>query len=312
LTLAEIYAAQGHKQRAVETLKRVLEDEPDHGAARALLEKLEAAGYVAPPLPLPPEDEAARDEIGANLGSGSTATEPPETAAAVTGEASSAAVEEAEPNPTDEEPETRRMDLADLDEAPTIRRDEAFLAPEAPPETPEPPPSTAPAPTSAGPASAPGEDDGADVCVAIPLPSSVYVSWRLRAATRRRLQDEPAFFFVRAVILVPRWEGPEQQIRDLACDEAAGELLVRDLPHRSVVRIAVGVLEEGRFVPFAHSPAFEKRPDGTSTKLVRWSLDGYRPVAPDDPSRATLARALKRLGRATERAGIVTGTIELG
>lgn len=57
VTLAEIYAAQGHNDRAIETLKRVLADEPDHGAARALLEKLEATDYVPPEPKLPPEPE---------------------------------------------------------------------------------------------------------------------------------------------------------------------------------------------------------------------------------------------------------------
>lgn len=57
VTLAEIYAAQGHKQRAVETLERVLEREPEHGPARALLERLTDAEYVAPAPPLPPEPE---------------------------------------------------------------------------------------------------------------------------------------------------------------------------------------------------------------------------------------------------------------
>jgi tetratricopeptide (TPR) repeat protein len=41
VTLAEIYAAQGHRQRAIETLRRVLDREPDHTAARALLARLE-------------------------------------------------------------------------------------------------------------------------------------------------------------------------------------------------------------------------------------------------------------------------------
>lgn len=58
VTLAEIYATQGHRERAVETLSRVLEREPDHAAARALLTQLEDAAYVAPPPPLPPEDDA--------------------------------------------------------------------------------------------------------------------------------------------------------------------------------------------------------------------------------------------------------------
>ncbi len=58
VTLAEIYATQGHRDRAVETLRRVLEREPDHGAARALLAQLEDTAYVAPKPLLPPEEDA--------------------------------------------------------------------------------------------------------------------------------------------------------------------------------------------------------------------------------------------------------------
>jgi hypothetical protein len=61
VTLAEIYAAQGHRQRAVETLRRVLEREPDHAAARALLARLEDEAYVAPKPRLPPEPEIEPD-----------------------------------------------------------------------------------------------------------------------------------------------------------------------------------------------------------------------------------------------------------
>jgi hypothetical protein len=51
VTLAEIYAAQGHNARAVETLKRVLEHEPEHAAARSFLTRLSSDedGSVAPP-----------------------------------------------------------------------------------------------------------------------------------------------------------------------------------------------------------------------------------------------------------------------
>jgi hypothetical protein len=40
VTLAEIYAAQGHRGRAIETLRRVLDHEPEHAAAQALLKQL--------------------------------------------------------------------------------------------------------------------------------------------------------------------------------------------------------------------------------------------------------------------------------
>jgi hypothetical protein len=82
VTLAEIYAAQGHKQRAIETLERVLEAEPEHAAARALLEKLEEPTYVVPPAPLPPEDEAGGD-VGAEA---AAREEPPSSSSAVTEE----------------------------------------------------------------------------------------------------------------------------------------------------------------------------------------------------------------------------------
>ena len=60
VTLAEIYASQGHTERAVETLERVLAHEPEHSAAHALLQKLRAQDYVAPPKPdLPPEQDVA-------------------------------------------------------------------------------------------------------------------------------------------------------------------------------------------------------------------------------------------------------------
>jgi hypothetical protein len=59
VTLAEIYAAQGHRDRAIDTLQGVLSREPDHGAARALLAQLEDATYPVPPPRLPPEQDEA-------------------------------------------------------------------------------------------------------------------------------------------------------------------------------------------------------------------------------------------------------------
>jgi len=55
VTLAEIYAAQGHRDRAVETLEGVLSREPDHAAASALLQQLQDATYPVPPPRMAPE-----------------------------------------------------------------------------------------------------------------------------------------------------------------------------------------------------------------------------------------------------------------
>ena len=57
VTLAEIYAAQGHRDRAIETLEGVLAREPEHAAERTLLVQLEDASFPVPEPRLPPEDE---------------------------------------------------------------------------------------------------------------------------------------------------------------------------------------------------------------------------------------------------------------
>jgi hypothetical protein len=59
VTLAEIYAAQGHRGRAVETLEGVLEREPEHVAAAALLARLRDSAYPVPAPRMPPEEETS-------------------------------------------------------------------------------------------------------------------------------------------------------------------------------------------------------------------------------------------------------------
>ena len=66
VTLAEIYAAQGHTDRAVATLRGVLQREPDHAAAQALISRLTNEAYAPPPPALPPEDEHAQTESAGN------------------------------------------------------------------------------------------------------------------------------------------------------------------------------------------------------------------------------------------------------
>ncbi len=63
VTLAEIYAAQGHTARAVETLRSVLAREPEHAAAQILLARLTDTAYAPPPPPaLPPDNEHVQAE----------------------------------------------------------------------------------------------------------------------------------------------------------------------------------------------------------------------------------------------------------
>lgn len=78
VTLARIYAAQGHLRRAVKTLAQVLEEEPDHDRARELWERFskdlqrqtaaEAQGVEAAPQPAGQEPGAAAEAALIRLG----------------------------------------------------------------------------------------------------------------------------------------------------------------------------------------------------------------------------------------------------
>jgi hypothetical protein len=242
VTLAEIYAAQGHQQRAIETLMRVLEDEPDHVAARALLEKLQGKDYVPPREPLPPEPEY-------------------------------------EPALLDDEDEEEEQEEDDA----------AVETPRVMAEQEEPAPISMSDPvTVALPASELAQlvDDR---CIAI----GSYVWWQLSAASQK-LADH-SFFFVRIVTIVSTWDGPKVSTLDVAADPHAGELVLRDFAPRDtrggtsavirggtsapIVRIAVGFMVDGEFVPVAHSPALELGPDGAS----HWTLDDATPNVLGDP-----------------------------
>jgi hypothetical protein len=63
LTLAEIYVAQGYRERAMDTLERVLSAEPEHAAARALLTRLRDAAFPVPSPKMAPETDEDVQEM---------------------------------------------------------------------------------------------------------------------------------------------------------------------------------------------------------------------------------------------------------
>ncbi len=116
VTLAEIYAAQGHLERALSVLDELLRGEPDHAQARALSSRLRTG---PPPAPAAADPRPEADPVGALGGSPSAA---PEAEPAVEAEAEAEA--EAEPPG----PGKRPM----LDDAPLPERydvDEAVVMP---------------------------------------------------------------------------------------------------------------------------------------------------------------------------------------
>jgi hypothetical protein len=113
VTLAEIYAAQGHRPRAVETLRRVLEIEPDHSAAQALLTKLETTPASVSPAASPPvEDENEEVDVPPAPSARRLEDSPVRVREATKAPASASAKERGEPlGFLDDEPLPERYDV---------------------------------------------------------------------------------------------------------------------------------------------------------------------------------------------------------
>lgn len=319
VTLAEIYAAQGHRQRAVETLRRVLEREPDHAAARALLARLEDEAYVAPKPRLPPEPEIepelnASDDDDDDVDDEALTVETPivgqrapiQGPSDSNGEYEFSLVPASDRGPMRIDPafaETRELPrparptysfASDDDEIDVHAKTEVFRV--VPPR-----PSVAAAP--AAPASAvveAAEAPEVEECFAIPVARDdgtegaagrMFVRWSISWSTIGALLGARpnGRFVVRAHVVTPAWNGPNTETRDLVVDPDAEQVMLVGLPEPSVVRVAVGWLDGSTFVPVAHSPALEM---SRGRGLVIWTPKGAVPVVLDDPRAASIARAL--------------------
>ena len=262
VTLAEIYAAQGHDKRAIETLRRVLEREPDHAAAQTLLARLEDEAYIALAPPLPPEPEM---EIDLNAAG-------------------------------DDEDESMGVALDEVETGTPARHfvaGPAYAVVAADDKDVD-------ALADTGAVAMVSEADDEDECFAIPLGDGrMFVRWRVAfTAIGVQLGARPAgHFVVRAHVVVPSWDGPLAETRDRTVAPDADEVLLEGLPHPSVVRIAVGWLDGETFVPMAHSPALE--PTATHG-LAIWTRGGPVAIVLDDPRAAPIALALERSRRLTE------------
>jgi hypothetical protein len=236
VTLAEIYAGQGHLARAKAVVREVLRTNENDEAARAFLEKLEAT----------PDDKKVDDPY-ARVG--------------------------IEPEAFIEPPAPARADVPPmLDDAPFPQR------------------------------------YGVDECVAMAVdPTTVYVYWESRPATverarraLRRSVDAPSKSVLRVLVVEPDAGGPRVSTRDFdVIDLELGEWFVRDLPAGSIVRAAIGLLANDRFVPLAHTPDIEAPHNTPSQALahevVTWS-EGETKAASSRTPLPAIAREAGTLG----------------
>ena len=227
VTLAEIYAGQGHRARALAVLDEVLANEPEHSAARSLREKV----------------GALRDEAVATA----APSEPPPTP---------------ETQPTEVEPDPRGRGDGALDLQPGRDRDrdrdhdrdrDRDRDHDLPPNLAEAaePRDTQPPASDALPTLIPQRRDwraDTDRVVLVPVDAtSALAYWELQPATIDAAcgRAQGGELILRIVAVTPSWDGPSVEVRDIEVEVPAGDWLVSDLPAGAVVRAAVGWRSEG-------------------------------------------------------------------
>lgn len=236
VTLAEIYAAQGHKKRALRMLDEVLAQEPDHEVALRLRREL-TAGETARSEEAPAvELRTARDDLVITSGEEIQTGPLPSASELASGLASDAS------SSAHNEPESA-----------------AAAAPEEPaPAQPEPPASAQSEPQGAE------EQEGAALAsVAAPLlivqqsEEGIRLYWELspEVVESAGIESSSGHASVRVVAFSPtgsRLQREERSI-DLSQEfaERQGVLILREFPPPAVVRAAVGWQLSDAFVPLA-------------------------------------------------------------
>jgi hypothetical protein len=240
VTLAEIYAAQGHVRRAIKLLDEVLAREPDHPAATHLRSALLAQ-------PVPGEETEVSEVIGESQAPGTPAE----------------ALDDAAPNGT----ATGADDIPDTIEEPSIgpaaTADES-AAPVTNASDDSPPVSDgwvqqthlqalesaaccAHAAIAAAPISAAAT---ADMLVYRRSTVTVGCHWRVRARTWEHWQSRnDGQWTLRVVRVVPTERQTTPRQVDMPMAGSFGEVLISDVAADEEIRMALGWLAERRFYP---------------------------------------------------------------
>jgi len=265
VTLAEIYAAQGHVKRAIKMLDEVLQGEPEHQAAHELRDRLTTQPepeIAAQPSEAPPDAEEYEDVL--------TAPEPEASViplAAEVGQAEPTALEPVEG--VSAEPQAQAA--AQAEPAALEPVEAVALEPQAPPAA---PPAVAEAePTALEPieAVAPESQNVATTGSDVREPSepepledeltlvvyrrsgtSVICHWSIAEPVWEEWSSPgEGQWVVRAVQVVPAVPSTEPLQHDIPLPGTSGEVMLNDVPSNQQVRMALGWLSGERFVPVA-------------------------------------------------------------
>ncbi|WP_437852512.1 tetratricopeptide repeat protein [Sorangium sp. So ce363] len=258
-TLAEIYASQGHTDRAIAMLDEILARAPEDEDARRLRERLIESAARGQGAGVEARDADAEDAEDADAEDADADAEDAESAAA-----------EASPAPfarDDGATEPRGAAIASEHQG---EPGPVAGAPGGLPVQPPRDPSPAGARATASPVAAGGvlglaaalRDERAelparydvDEIVGIAVDhETIYLYWEVRPRTlaRARARRPEGQLAIRVVAVLPSWERPVVEQRDLAIDALFGDMFVRDIPSGANLRMCTGWLAGEVFEPFA-------------------------------------------------------------
>ncbi|MES1187947.1 MAG: tetratricopeptide repeat protein [Myxococcales bacterium] len=245
VTLAEIYAAQGHYEQALRMLDEVIEREPEHATARTLRERIAEERDLGP---------GRRRKVVETKAETIVTPQPPQVAVspppvAPAPEPVAAAAAPAAP-PVEPEPVA----------APPVPEPVADVAPAVPAAF-EPPAAAADVETPVASAEPEPEPEPAapqaPALVVLQTADRAFVYWRLPALS-------PALL-LRSVTVRPEHQGPTVEEHDYRLSLATGGFWLSRMAPGSEVRAAVGELSPDGFTPLVvarvldggDSPAFE-------------------------------------------------------
>jgi hypothetical protein len=270
VTLARIYAAQGHLQRAGDTLNEVLRSDPDHELARALHDEFVARKRGSGAAAAPPSSAAAESVEAPSI---ARPVEPvPASAASALHDAAPVEAPASELPPTiDErapatapsahgpEPEAITAEWASppLEPARRARVEPPPPTPRRPLKSPEAPPPrlpAVPAPPPARPArvSVTPRPLAAELVLIETDAPAAYLYWELAATARQPVAPEQCALFV--VTYAPRCAGAERVERRLAINARSGLVRLTGLPADAVVRARLTSLGNAQAQNGAASP----------------------------------------------------------
>jgi hypothetical protein len=266
VTLAEIYAAQGHVNKALDLLDQVLVKEPDHEAARQARERWAAAagnGASSSPAATPVGEQAPSSAELPSIDSmppveqprtESNQSEPPggesRQGAEDSGEPGLAGAASGEWGPAVEDPDPALEPLPQREEACGIAVHGAAQS------------------VPARPLNGPVTEDR--ILVVRHTAQSLLCAWQISGSTleRAKNRDSSGSLVLRIVEVEASWEGPITFDRSLELSGAVGQCTVTLAGAKTDVRVAIGWLAGQQFTVLGLATEFGW--DGATGACLRW------------------------------------------